>query len=285
MEEQQSQLGPLAGLFQDRRVLLVDDDPAILQTIGDLLTHMGCVVLTAQNGEEALNLFREHPLDLLLSDVRMPVMDGLQLLSAVKDIDPAVPVVLLSGYDETEIVVEALRQGAEYFLAKPFSPQELARVLDLALDRRVSLSLAQSRGATIGQVTTVEAPSIAEHIKPLVALVTASAVTAGFARNRLDNSIGLALVEGLTNAMEHGSKWDPDSFIKVKVTAASERLEVTISDQGAGFKWQDLPDPTDINNLLLERGRGVFLMRTVMDEVNYNPKGNVVTLIKRNPGC
>ena len=211
----------------------------------------------------------------------MPVMDGLQLLEAVKDLSPTMPVVLISGYDEPETIVTALKRGAENFLAKPITKANLMRVLEQALATRVHIHLGLDNCCSVHQVTEATTPSRPEFIPLLVGQIAASAEQAGFVDDRLDNSLRLALVEALTNAMEHGNGWDQDKPVAVRSEFTRGEMRVTISDQGPGFAWRGLPDPTINGNILAERGRGVFLMRAIMDQVSFNDVGNQVTLIKQ----
>ncbi|MCK5412733.1 MAG: sigma-54-dependent Fis family transcriptional regulator [Gemmatimonadetes bacterium] len=121
-----------------RRVLLVDDDPAILQSLGDALSDFGVEVETAASAEEALgNLSRAAP-DLVVSDIRMPGMDGIELLQLVRERVPDVDVVLMTAYDDMPTVVRVMREGALDFLVKPIDLLELEQVVRRALDDRRS---------------------------------------------------------------------------------------------------------------------------------------------------
>jgi CheY-like chemotaxis protein/anti-sigma regulatory factor (Ser/Thr protein kinase) len=264
-----------------RRVLLVDDDPAIRDVLARYMSSAGLEVTQAKDGNVALEIFRGQPFDLVLSDVKMPLMDGLQLLEAVKDLSPTLPVVMISGYEDTETIVRALKMGAENFLAKPVTKANLIRVLKQALAARVPINLGLDSCCSVHHVSEMTTPSRPEFIRLLVNQMGISAEQAGFVEDRLDNSLRLALVEALTNAMEHGNDWDEDKPVAVRAEFTRHQMRVTISDQGRGFPWQRLPDPTHGSNLTAERGRGVFLMRTIMDQVSFNDKGNQVTLVKQ----
>jgi CheY-like chemotaxis protein len=244
------------------------------------LERQGFEVLPARDGKEALNLFQAGPPDLVLSDLRMPGLDGLQLLQAIKEINPRVPVVIISGHGDAQTVVAALKAGAENFLAKPLSLETLARVVDQALALSRLLPTAIPSLAKIRQVTHLECPSRQELISDLVQIIALSAINVGFAVHDLDNNLKLALVEAITNAMEHGHHWDLSRLVTLEVKLTPERLLVSVEDQGPGFDVQSLPDPTSEDHLLAERGRGVFLMQAIMDEVRFNQAGNRVTMVK-----
>jgi len=266
------------------RILVADDEDALRELLQRFLETKGHQVVLAQDGREALKLFREQPFDLVLSDVRMPGLDGLQLLAAVKDINPRTPVVLISGYGDIETVVTALKAGAENFLAKPIRIDMLRRVVSQSL----SLSARSERRAdhfpNVTQQTKIETPSQQCYINDIIYLIAASAAAVGYVGHDLDNNLKLALVEAIMNAMEHGNKWDETKKIRLTVTIDAEMFKIVIADEGPGFDPDKLPDPTSPEQLLAERGRGVFLMRAIMDEITYNESGNEVTMTKGNPG-
>jgi len=94
-------------------------------------------------------------------------------------------------------------------------------------------------------------------------------------------SIRLALEEALVNAIKHGNQMDPEKTVRICCTATEDAVEVAIEDQGDGFDPGDLPDPTDDDHLDLPGGRGVMLIRSFMDTVDFNDKGNRITMRKR----
>ncbi len=94
-------------------------------------------------------------------------------------------------------------------------------------------------------------------------------------------AIKLALEEGLTNAIRHGNRLDPDKTVEVSYEVTNEHIHIDIADQGPGFVPCDVPDPTADENIEKPCGRGIMLMRVYMDEVEYNERGNRVHLLKR----
>jgi len=269
------------------RILVVDDEPMMTQLLQRCLEDKGYRISTAADGREALGLLKADDYDLLITDVRMPRLDGLQLLKAAKDLFPRLPVIFISGYGEAETVVAALKAGAENFLAKPLDLETLERVVEQTL-AMASLPPRRCLLPTILQKTLIEAPSRVECVQDVVYQLALSAVAVGFASPDLDSNLRLALVEAITNAMEHGNKWDENKRVRVFAEMTSGQLKVTVADQGGGFDHRELTNPTDSERLLAERGRGVFLINSIMDQVLYNGAGNEVTLIKEKtpaPGC
>lgn len=158
------------------------------------------------------------------------------------------------------------------------SPKNVSGPGDLASNATPDSSL--TAGCEAMQDTRLEIPSQPDSIDLAMDQITASALASGFANRRLDHSLRLALVEALTNAMEHGNQWDPGLIVRLRVRAGPTELRVSIQDQGTGFDWRALPDPTRPQRLTRERGRGAFLMRAAMDRVEFNACGNRVTLAK-----
>ncbi len=106
-------------------VLVVDDEPNYLVVLSELLRDEGFEVFTAQDGVAALEIVRQTDLDIVLTDMRMPRMDGLELLQQIKAHDRDLPVIVLTAYAEVEKAVAAMQAGASSYLAKPFSNEEL----------------------------------------------------------------------------------------------------------------------------------------------------------------
>ncbi len=124
------------------RILIVDDDHEIAGLLGQLVSREGLTPLRAKDGTEALQLVRTGDADVLLADLKMPDMDGMELLREAKNLDPDLPVILITGFAKVQGAVEALRAGAHDYLAKPFEPQRVIQVVLRALnERRLKLGL------------------------------------------------------------------------------------------------------------------------------------------------
>ncbi len=116
-------------------VLLVDDDPAVAKVLGALLGQAGLSVHTASRGDEALALLGRKPIDVVVSDVRMPGMSGLELLAEVGRSWPDLPVILLTAHGTVPLAVEAMKAGATDFALKPFDREEILFSIRKALLR------------------------------------------------------------------------------------------------------------------------------------------------------
>jgi len=132
-----------------KKILVVDDEPALVRLIDQILTEKGYEVLKANDGQEALRLLFAHKPDLVLLDVVMPMMDGWQTCSRIRDISSTIPIIILSGKRKTEDdVVHGLDYGADDYLLKPVGGRELvARVR--AVLRRAELPSYLEKGKEI----------------------------------------------------------------------------------------------------------------------------------------
>ena len=93
--------------------------------------------------------------------------------------------------------------------------------------------------------------------------------------------VRLALEEALVNAIKHGNRMDPSRQVRIQWVINSQSVRIEIEDEGHGFRPEEIPDPTAAENLEKPSGRGIMLMRAFMTEVDYNERGNRVTLLKR----
>ena len=121
-----------------KRVLIVDDSMLMRRMIRDSLTDGGWeVVAEAANGEEAVQQFREYKPDAVTMDIVMPGTDGLFALERILVFDPSAKVVVVSALNQTKLISDAIRKGAQDFIAKPFLPEQLQETIDSCLEEPV----------------------------------------------------------------------------------------------------------------------------------------------------
>jgi DNA-binding NtrC family response regulator len=136
------------------RVLIVDDEEGLRITLAANLELEGFEVTEAESGTRAVELAREREFDLVLSDMRMPLMNGLELLRALKTIQPQIPVVLMTGFEKEETIGDALAEGVFTVLTKPCTVEKVVQTLQRAFRRNVVLIVDGTHG---GAESTVEA--------------------------------------------------------------------------------------------------------------------------------
>jgi len=112
------------------KIFVVDDDRFVLESVTTLLTEFGFSVRAFSNGREAVRQFVMEPVDLVLTDINMPIMDGLELLEKIRFLDKETPVVLMTAYADLDVAVKAIQKGAFDFIIKPYRPPALVHTVE-----------------------------------------------------------------------------------------------------------------------------------------------------------
>jgi PAS domain S-box-containing protein len=120
----------------NERILVVDDEPDIIQLCTRLLKSYGYEILSVDSGQKAIDYLEKQGFELVLADIRMPDVDGLDVLRVAKELDPDIAVVMITGYGTMENAIEALRAGAQGFVLKPFTSEELLNAVKEVLSKR-----------------------------------------------------------------------------------------------------------------------------------------------------
>jgi serine/threonine-protein kinase RsbW len=128
-----------------------------------------------------------------------------------------------------------------------------------------------------------DVPNDLASIEEAVDFVIGGCPDCGNDRKKLRLNLRVGLTEALANAMLYGNGRDPSKRVKVEVAFQGSTITARVTDEGAGFNPRHLPDPTCPANILKAEGRGIFLMRKLLDEVYFNDRGNCVTLVLRLP--
>ena len=295
------------------QILLIDDDPAVLDMVHSALAHYGMDVYAYPDAVQALDLLQNPSapeFDLVITDINMDGLDGFDVIHKVKELQPRLPVVLMTGQSSVDYAIRAMHMGASDLIMKPIAIQDLVRsvfhLVELHREFRQAndglRGLVNERRHFLFRADELDVPSLVRHL-------TDRLVPMGFAsRSNLD-VIAMALHEALVNALEHGNlelestlkgdlfvEEDPYSklreermsdpayagrLIEVRLAMDTERFEVEISDEGPGFDTNlisPLPKGSDMGS---HCGRGLPMIFLVMDEVHFNEKGNQIRLVLR----
>ena len=287
------------------KVLVVDDSPIDRRLAAALLTKVGFTLLLAENGHEALASLERERADVVVTDLQMPEMDGLTLVEEIRSRYPEIPVILMTAHGSQELAARALQRGAASYVPKRDLARSLAETVQSMLAAR---SIREAPKSVADGVTRWELGNDLAEVTPVVSLLETHLAQFEHVDETSRIQVSVALREAIVNAMLHGNlelasaqkESDPDAHDKlgeerrklapyrdrrVRVTVKAGAGEVTyvVSDDGAGFDLALVPDPTDFANLERTSGRGLFLIRTFMDEVTHTDGGRTVTMIKRLP--
>ncbi len=295
------------------QILLIDDDPAVLDMVHSALAHYGMEVHAYPEAIQALELLQNPSapeFDLVITDINMDGLDGFDVIRQVKELQPRLPVVLMTGQSSVDYAVRAMHMGASDLYMKPIAIQDLVRSVFHLVERHRDLRLADDglRGLVnerrhfLFRSDELDVPSLVSHL-------TDRLVPMGFASTSNLDVIGMALHEALVNALEHGNlelesalkgdlfvQEDPYSklrevrmadpvyagrLIEVRLAMDTERFEVEISDEGPGFDTTLTSPLAKGSDMGSHCGRGLPMIFLVMDEVHFNDKGNQIRLVLR----
>ncbi len=266
------------------RILLVDGQ---LNQTGELvqaLRESGMEVEITDTAREALNALQHTYRDVLLLEVPSPDMPSAQMVALTRKRFPFLPVVILSDQKRMNEAIGALNAGAVHLIPIPCPAKQALSSLRKILGFHQELLAPPRIFPKLTQIVRFELPSSLDYVTGAANQLTEMLVRFGIISLEEIN-LKIALVEALTNAMEHGHGFNTQLRVKVEAKIDERRGEIKISDQGKGFNHHHLPDPTAPENLYKPRGRGIYMMYRLMDEVHFNRKGNSVRLVKYRRGA
>lgn len=289
-------------------ILIVDDSELDRRIIAKTLSQATSLQpIFCADGREALkHLELQHP-DLILTDMMMPNMDGLELVTAIVNQHPSIPVILITGKGSEDLAVQALKLGAASYVSKTKLQESLLEtvhtVLEIAEYEATGQQFLRCLQSNDCLFSLENNPAF---IPPLVHFFQQCMKTLGTYSESTIIRVSIALEEAVNNAMVHGNleissaeRDNPDhSFsqliaskaqespfrerqVRVRGIINREESVFEVSDQGNGFDVGSLPDPTSPENLERESGRGLLLIQTFMDEINFSDSGNHVRMIKQ----
>jgi CheY-like chemotaxis protein/anti-sigma regulatory factor (Ser/Thr protein kinase) len=274
-----------------RHVLVVDDDGALRHAISALLDEAGYRTDQARDGPEALRKLQEQPVDLLLLDIGLPGMNGLEVLTRTRA-QPAPPrVVMMTADDTPEALLRSFRAQADRFIRKPFAPRRIIEVVNDVLTAPPAACLPIEVVSARPEWVEIVAPcslEIGERVREFVMQLDVTLPA------DVRESVAQAFRELLTNAIEWGGHLDPTRTVRISCLRTQRMLLYRIADPGEGFDITRLAhaaisnpddDPLAHDRIREEMGLrpgglGLVLTRAFVDDIIYNEKRNEVVLVK-----
>lgn len=290
-------------------ILIVDAEETARFALQKKLSRSGYKVVSLEKAEDALYLLKagDVKVDLVISNVKLRKVDGIELLRRVKAMDEPLPVLLLAGQGNMEDVITALRLGVDDFIRKPFEASDVVSSVHSILRRKQEEIMAESFGRFLEYEKTVYLiPNEISLINTISYQLTRNLLPMGLCNRTTAENISFALKEAITNAMFHGNleissaireqdgikgfneeidrrKDDPlykNRKVKIVCEETIEYIEYSIEDEGPGFDYKLLPDPREPENFFKNSGRGLLIVKVHFDEVRWNEKGNCIYLKK-----
>jgi DNA-binding response OmpR family regulator len=290
-------------------ILVVDDEEIIRTTIQKKLTRDGYNVISFENSEDILYFLKNsgHKADLIITDIKLHQMDGIELLRRINTMDEPIPVLIISGHGDVEDAIKALRYGASDYIKKPFDINDITSSVKSILKRKFEKKLSETFAKfKLSEKSVLEIPNDANLINTVSFNFTKDLPTVGLFDYTTSENISLSLQEAITNAMFHGNfeidsslrdiggmkefnneinkrkELSPykDRTVKITYELTPDYVVYEVTDQGPGFNYNLLPDPKDPENFFKNSGRGILIILLHMDEVTWHDRGNIIRMKK-----
>lgn len=272
-------------------VLVVDDDPELRDVLAAMLTNAGHVVEQAGDGPEALEKLDTGEFDVVLLDVNLPSMNGLDVMTQIRGMLRPPLVVVMTGDDTPEPLLEAVRLQAYRYLRKPFPLRTIIEAIDDAMATSPRAGLPIQVISARPEWLEIIAPCALEMADRLQSFIMH---LEGDLPEPVRESVAQAFRELLTNAIEWGGKLDPNRTVRISCVRAKRVRIYRIADPGEGFSIERLQHAAisnPVNDPLqhaIERqkqglrpgGLGLMMTRHLVDELIYNEAHNEVIFIK-----
>ena len=271
-----------------RRILIVDDDRALRHAVSALLVAAGHHIESAGDGPDALALLRDRPFDIVLLDIGLPSMSGLDVLADLRALPAPPRVIMMTADDTPQSVLEAVRRQVYRYIRKPFPPKTIVEVVDEAVaaaDHSFEVISARPEWLELVAPCTIE---MADRIHSFVMHLEARLP------EDVREAVAQAFRELLMNAVEWGGKLDPNRTVRIACVRTKRMLLYRIADPGTGFDIDGLrhaaisnPEHDPIRHLIVREekglrpgGFGLAMTRSLVDELIYNEARNEVIFVK-----
>jgi len=239
---------------------------------------MPCLIV-AENGVEALDRIKTEKVDLIITDLSMPKMNGLELIVNSKRISPNIPIAVISAFGSAENTTYALTRGAFNFIAKPFKMSQIKELIrkgkqlrELSLETYALLEWVQSQ-------TEMAFPNQPKLFPSAILFAVKECQWRGIEdETRLEN-VASCLEELLSNAFVHGNRKDKDKRIMVRMAFDSEKFVLSVKDEGDGFDGENYLKKMREEPSWIPEKRGLFVVDLLMDDLRFSKKGNEATVV------
>jgi DNA-binding response OmpR family regulator len=281
----------MAADTASRRILIVDDDRASRYILAGLLEAAGHVVDQAADGQEAMGRLDAGAYDIVLLDVGLPDISGLDVLAYARDAASPPIAIMMTADDTPETMLAAIREQAYRYILKPIMPDTIVAVIDDAIANRSSAALPIEVVSARPEWVELVVPCVLEMADRIQLFVMQLDTTIPLP---VRESVAQAFRELMTNAIEWGGKLDPQRKVRIACLRTRRMLLYRIADPGEGFSIDELrhaainnPPADPLQHAIVREqhgirpgGLGLMITRSLVDDVIYNEKGNEVMLIK-----
>lgn len=259
------------------RVIVVETDATIRDTMTAAFAGRGHTVTPVDSIVEAVRWIEAGVVDLVVADVPSLAESNSRLVRSVNSRRAPVPLLVTTA--DGDPAVHAICGDHADVLSLPFAEDALDEAIEKARRHHgLHGDLLKIRPFLTERLEFV-IPSRVEYLDGILNHITERLVTLRVVDPESIEVI-VALDEAIVNAIKHGNGYDPSKHVKVVAEISNGVARFEVSDEGAGFSEQDVPDPCAPENLLRTSGRGILLIRSIMDEVAFNDAGNAIVMVK-----
>ena len=281
----------MSATTRNTRLLIVEDDRAFRHAMATLLADAGHEVHQAGDGAEALALLNRESVDLILLDIGLPGVSGLDILAAVRAMKVPPRVIVVSADDTSDTLIKAVQGQADHYVRKPFAPGAIVGIVDDVLKAAPATSLPVELVSARPEWVEIVAPCSLDVAHRLQAFMMHLETDLS---EEVRESVGQAFRELLCNAIEWGGKLDPSRKVRISCLRAKRMLLYRIADPGEGFDIERLshaainnPDDNPLQHAFVREeqglrpgGLGLAITQSLVDELIYNEARNEVVFIK-----
>jgi serine/threonine-protein kinase RsbW len=266
--------------MERRRILIVEGNAELRTVLADALRELSHDVVTAADRSEAISREDLEEFDLIISDLAEYADSGVQIVSELKRKRLFVPVVVSSEEAQHDGIIKAFKMGASNYLRKPYEKEELRQIVEKTLGYKLRFVEDLKVLPFVREHIEFELPSDISLMNGVLHYLIERVAALGVIKPDTSN-LFIALDEAFVNAVKHGNRHDPHKIVHITADLSPKEARFSIEDEGEGFNIAEIPDPRDPANLFKTSGRGVLLIYNIMDEVEYNERGNRLTMVKR----
>jgi serine/threonine-protein kinase RsbW len=259
-----------------RRILIIDDHNDLAEALNEVFSHQGHAVVSVEDRAAALDIDDMHEYDVVITDLdveNLPLALGKNGNSAV-----CLPKDIASYHGQK---IKAFKICATNFRREGMDEEQLKDLIATVLDYKLRFVDTTDYIRGLHESIEFELPGVLSVMHVVLEYLLKRVDKVGVVKTE-ESNLFVALDEAFVNAIKHGNKFDASKNIRIAADVSTDEAKFTIEDEGEGFDVNNIPDPLDPQNLFKPSGRGVLFIYNIMDEVQYNERGNRLTMVKKS---
>ena len=258
----------------ERRILIIDDHDDLATSLKEVFSSAGHEVTILENRKQAIKVDDIDSYDLVVTDLDSEALRPSAGSNGTGLHSPK------SANRTVDGGVKAFKIGAAHFRRDGFDENELRDLIETTLNYKIRFVDKEDIVRHLREKIEFEFPSAISPMHAVLEYLTKRVEKLGVVDPEQSN-LFVALDEAFVNAVKHGNKFDAGKMVRITAEISPREARFTIEDEGEGFDVNSIPDPLDPTNLFKASGRGVLFIYNIMDEVQYNDRGNRLTMVKK----